>query len=119
MAIPYTAWPFEDGRSASAPPHPAGLDAAVDSQHLAFPPEPHQVQREPHPERVHARAARDQQPVSGRQIVQECQPDQPRAEAAGLKQDEPAADVVGRKTPESAGQHIPLRQRAGNLAPAV
>jgi len=66
-----------------------------------------------------AGAARNQQPVVGRQLAQERQSEQTRAEALGLKDNEAAADVVSRKSPESAGQHIPLRQRAENLAPAV
>jgi hypothetical protein len=57
--------------------------------------------------------------VAGRQIAQEREPQEPRAEPARLKHHEPAADPVGRKSPEPAGEHISLRNGAEKLAPAV
>jgi hypothetical protein len=64
------------------------------------------VDREAHPERVDRRAARDQQRVTGRRRGQEREPEQARAEAAGLMDHEPAADVMRRKSFESLREHL-------------
>ena len=92
---------------------------AVDPDHFPVGIEPHQVEREPHPDGVHRPAAPDQQRAAGRRLGQERKPEQAGAEPARLKHDEPAADLVSRKSPEPAGQHIPLRAGAEKLAPAV
>ena len=114
-----TVHALQHSRRPGAAEHAARADRRRHANGAAAPVEEVDVEPETHPERVDRRAARDQQGVAGRQLAQERQPEEARAEGARLKGDEPVADLVRRKSPEPPGQHNRLRSEAENLAPAV
>jgi hypothetical protein len=111
---------LEHGSRLPAADEATGRDVAAELDHAAFAVEEKQVEWEPHSQRVHAAATRDEKPAAGALTGEQREAEQaaePGRRNADLEAEE--APALEGAEPEGNRIHIPVSAGEAILAPAV